>query len=204
MKMKPLYIIIVSVLAVIIVFLLIPSSYEIRNANPASDTIICFGDSLTFGTGAKEGMDYPSQLSGLIGREIINAGIPGDTTTTALSRIDNILEMNPGIVLLTLGGNDLKNRVNKDIAFNNLERIINKLQDKGALIILGGIDVPVWGRGFGDAYKELAEKTGSILIPNVFEGIIGKRHLMSDSIHPNSKGYSIMANNFHEAVKPYL
>jgi len=98
----------------------------------------------------------------------------------------------------------MKNRVNKNTAFKNLEIIINKLQDNGALVVLGGIDVPVWGRGFGDAYKELAEKTGSVLVPNIFEGIIGKRRLMSDPIHPNSEGYTIMANHFYKAVKPYL
>lgn len=202
--MKPKFIISGCIFAAIIIYFLIPSSYEIRNADPDSETIVCFGDSLTHGIGSKKGMDYPSQLSGLIGREIINAGVPGDTTTTALSRIENILEKNPGIVLLTLGGNDLKNRVTKDTAFKNLEIIVNKLQDNGALVVLGGIDIPLWGRGFGDAYEELAEKTGSVLVPNIFDGIIGKRRLMSDPIHPNGEGYVIMANHFYKAVKPYL
>ena len=204
MRMKAIYIISGCVFAAIVIFLLKPSSYEIRNANPSSDIIVCFGDSLTYGTGAKKDMDYPSQLSGLIGREIINAGVPGDTTATALSRIDDILEKNPGIVLLTLGGNDLKNRVDKDTAFKNLEIIINKLQDNGALVVLGGIDISLWGRGFGDAYQELAEKTGSVLVPNIFDGIFGKRSLMSDPIHPNSDGYTIMANHFYKAMKPYI
>ncbi len=34
--------------------------------------------------------------------------------------------------------------------------------------------------------------------------IMGKRDLMSDAIHPNSRGYSIMANHFYKALKPYL
>lgn len=202
--MKPLFIISECLAAAVLVFLLIPSSYEIKNTDPSSDVIICFGDSLTYGTGAKKGMDYPSQLSGLIGREVINAGVPGDTTSTALSRIDGILEKEPGIVLLTLGGNDLKNRVNKDTTFKNLEMIIKRFQDRGALVVLGSIDVPLWGRGFGKAYEELAEKTGSLLVPNVFKGIMGKQNLMSDAIHPNSAGYKIMAKHFYETVEPYL
>jgi lysophospholipase L1-like esterase len=38
----------------------------------------------------------------------------------------------------------------------------------------------------------------------VLEGIMGDRSLMSDSIHPNDGGYAIMAENFYQAVKPYL
>jgi acyl-CoA thioesterase I len=187
-----------------ILFFSIPSSYEIKNADPAGETIICFGDSLTYGTGAAKGMDYPSQLSRLIGVEIINAGVPGDTTAKALNRINEIINMNPRIVLITLGGNDLKNKMNKESVFENLEQIIHTIQQKGALVILGGIDVPVWGRGFGRAYVELSEKTGAVLVQNIFKDIMGNSNLMSDLIHPNSQGYTIMANHFYEALKPYL
>ena len=195
---------VICVFVILALYFSIPSSYEIRNATPQGDTIVCFGDSLTFGTGAERGKDYPSQLSKLINMEVVNAGVPGDTTATALERIDDIIGMNPRAVLVTLGGNDLKNRVQKEIAFKNLELIIHTIQDHGALVNLGGIDVPFWGRGFGDAYKELSKKTGSVLIPNIFKDILGKSHLMSDSIHPNSAGYSIMAERFYKVLKPYL
>lgn len=187
-----------------IIFFSMPSSYEIKNAEPIGDSIICFGDSLTYGTGAAKGMDYPSQLSRLIGVEVINAGVPGDTTAKALDRIDKIADMNPRIVLITLGGNDLKNKLKKEIVFKNLEQLIHIIQKNGALVIIGGIDIPIWGRGFGRAYVELSEKTGSVLIQNIFKDIMGNPNLMSDLIHPNSQGYTIMANHFYEAIKPYL
>ena len=201
--MKPVYIA-AACLLIILIYILFPSSYEIKNKNPLNDAIVCFGDSLTYGTGSNKGMDYPSQLSRILNREIINMGIPGNTTVDGLARLDSVIEKNPGYVLITLGGNDLKNRMSREQAFKNLENIITKLQVNGSLVIIGGIDVPVWGRGFGKGYEELAEKTGSVLIPNVYKGIIGNRDLMSDTIHPNSKGYSIMANHFHEALEPYL
>ena len=188
----------------ILIFFFIPSSNEIKNANPKGEAIVCFGDSLTYGTGAAKGMDYPSQLSRLIGFEVVNAGVPGDTTANALDRIDEIIEMNPRIVLITLGGNDLKNRIKKEIVFKNLEKIIQIIQNNGALVILGGIDVPFWGRGFGTEYVKLSEKTGTVLIHNIFKNILGKPQLMSDSIHPNSQGYKIMANYFYKVLKPYL
>ena len=178
--------------------------HEIKNAVSTGKTIICFGDSLTYGTGAAKGMDYPSQLARLIGRPVINLGIPGDTTSDALARIDTVLAKEPRMVLLTLGGNDLKNRVPKETAFRNLERIIQMIQDRGALVVVGGIDVPFYGRGFGTAYEEVAVKTGSVLIPNVYKDILGRSSLMSDPIHPNSEGYTIMAGHFYKAIKPYL
>jgi acyl-CoA thioesterase I len=177
----------------------------VRNAKPASRVIVCFGDSLTYGTGAPEGMDYPSQLAELLDREVVNAGMPGETTAGALRRLEeDVLSLGPGVVLLTLGGNDLKNGVGREQAFANLLRIVTAIQNSGALVVLGGIDVPIHGRGFGEAYRELAKATGAVLVPNVFEGIWGRSELMSDPIHPNALGYGVMAKRFHEALAPHL
>jgi lysophospholipase L1-like esterase len=180
------------------------ANYAIVNNPPSGETIVSFGDSLTYGTGASNGMDYPSQLSVLIHDRIINKGKPGDTTSTALSRIDDLLALNPRIVLLTLGGNDLKNGVKKNDAFANLKIIVQRIQNQGALVILGGIDIPIYGNGYAQAYEILARETGAVLVPNVFEGIMGNTQLMSDRIHPNDAGYSIMAEYFYSALAPYL
>jgi len=183
-------------------FFFIPA--HTKQFKPVGETIICFGDSLTYGTGAAQGMDYPAQLAGMIGLPVINAGVPGYTTARALARIDDVMAKKPRIVLLTLGGNDLKNRVPKDTAFSNLKTIVETIQATGALVVIGDIEIPFYGRGFGKGYQDLAVETGAILVPNVFEGIMGHRDLMSDPIHPNDKGYMIMARRFHDAIKPYL
>jgi len=178
---------------------------EIRNASPAGTNIICFGDSLTYGTGAQEGMDYPSRLAEMLGKPVINAGVPGDTTLSAMKRLEeDVLSQDPRIVLITLGGNDLKNGVPKETAFRNLKHITDAIQQKGALVVIGGIDFPLRGRGFGEAYIEFAANNGVVLIPNIFDGILGKRKLMSDPVHPNDDGYAVMAGKFYEALKPYI
>jgi len=166
-----------------------------------SQTIICFGDSLTSGTGAGKEMDYPSQLSKMIGKSVINAGLPGDTTAGAMQRLErDVLIKAPDIVLITLGGNDLKNGVAKERAFENLRIIVESIQNTGAKVILGGLKIPIRDRGFGRAYQKLADDTGAILIPNMLEGIMGNRNLMSDPIHPNDAGYKIIAERFYQAM----
>jgi len=175
------------------------------NAQPSGETIVCFGDSLTFGTGAGPDESYPSRLASLIVREVINAGVSGNTTADALNRLDqDVLAHNPRIVLITLGGNDLMRDVPRDEAFTNLEAIVRRIHRKGALVVVGGIEVPLFDRGFDDAYEKLQRKTGCLLIPNVLKGLIGKHDLMADRIHPNGEGYKIMAQRFHKEIKPYL
>ena len=39
---------------------------------------------------------------------------------------------------------------------------------------------------------------------NVLDDIMGKTGLMSDRIHPNAKGYEVMASTFEKAIRPYL
>ncbi len=166
-------------------------------------TIICFGDSLTYGTGASKGMDYPSQLSKLIGKPVLNTGAPGDTTARALKRLKrDVLSQKPDVVLITLGGNDLKNGVSREVAFSNLKKIVESIHHSGARVIIGGLKFPFRDRGYGRGYHELADETGAILIPDIFEGIMGNRNMMSDPIHPNDAGYTLMAQRFYKAMVP--
>jgi lysophospholipase L1-like esterase len=106
------------------------------------------------------------------------------------------------VVLITLGGNDLKNGIAKETAFGNLKMIVESIQNQGARVIIGGLKFPLRDRGFGRGYKELADRTGAILIPNILEGIIGNRKLMSDPIHPNDDGYRMVAERFYKAMLP--
>ncbi|MDH5297441.1 MAG: GDSL-type esterase/lipase family protein [Desulfobulbaceae bacterium] len=178
---------------------------EITNPKPRGENLICFGDSLTFGTGAPPELSYPAQLSRLMGRPVINAGRPGDTTASALARLEeDVLAHSPSIVFITLGGNDLRTGVGGKAAFGNLKTIIESIQARGALVVLGGLSFPIWDRGYGTGYRETAEDTGAVLVPDILDEIMGREELMSDPIHPNAKGYAIMAARFFAAVEPYL
>ena len=201
MMKKPLLILLVTVI-LYSGYRMVYGPPQVKEGSIPYISIICFGDSLTFGTGAAPGMDYPTQLSKMIAKPVINAGVPGDTTARALKRLQrDVLSRLPDMVLITLGGNDLKNGVSKDMAFKNLKRIVESIQRQGARVIIGGFKFPLRDRGFAGGYKDLAEQTGAVLIPNVFKDIMGNRKLMSDPIHPNENGYKIMAQRFLEAMR---
>jgi lysophospholipase L1-like esterase len=172
---------------------------------PAGGRIVCFGDSLTSGVGATPGQTYPDQLAVLLSRPVINAGRSGDTTQSAALRLQaDVLSHAPHTVIMALGANDLLRGVSHEKAFQNLKAMIQEIQASGALVVVGGIDVPFWGKGYGEMYQALCRETGSVCIPNILEGILGQQALMSDPIHPNNDGYRQMADLVYQALEPYL
>jgi lysophospholipase L1-like esterase len=83
-----------------------------------------------------------------------------------------------------------------------MEYIVVSIQGQGARVIIGGLKFPLRDRGFARGYKDLADQTGVVLIPDIFKDIMGSRKLMRDPIHPNGDGYRIMAQKFLDAMLP--
>lgn len=188
-------IILVAILAILLAFLLFPSKYSrVRNLDSRGTNIIAFGDSLTAGYGANPGEDYPSDLAKLLGLEVINAGVSGDTTESALERIDaDVLQRSPRIVIVGLGGNDFLRGSTPTSTETNLRTIVKRIQSSGAMVVLLGFNFPSLGANWGAMYKRVASDEGCLLIPDLLDGIIGDPALKSDEIHPNAKGYAVMA-----------
>jgi acyl-CoA thioesterase-1 len=168
------------------------------------DTIVAYGDSLTRGRGGKRDKDYPTHLGISLGRKVINAGKDGDKTSDGLARLEQCLKHRPDMVLLCLGGNDILASRPADEAFANLEQIIDRIQQTNAVVML--IEVrdlrplsPYSGR-----FEELARRKGCIFVPNALKGIIGKRELMADQIHPNSAGYGKLARRIEKIISRYI
>ena len=73
-------------------------------AIPAGKTVLAFGDSVTYGTGADRGEDWPSLLAGLTGWQVVNAGVSGDTAAAGTARIQALLdEHKPKLVISKSG-----------------------------------------------------------------------------------------------------
>jgi acyl-CoA thioesterase-1 len=177
------------------------SVQNVRNLHSRGTNVIAFGDSLTAGYGAAPGEDYPSRLSSLAGVEVINAGVSGDTTESALARIDgDVLSRDPRIVLVGLGGNDFLHGVEIATTETNLRAIVDKIQGAGAMVVILGFRFPSMTADYEAMYKRVAKAKHCLFIANVLRGILTDPSLKSDEIHPNARGYQLMA----ERIAPEL
>lgn len=199
------FVVLILLVATIVYVVRSGSVYPITNRYPSGGTIIAFGDSLTFGTGAGRGEDWPSVVSELCNCEIINKGVPGETTGQALSRVQrDVLALNPRVVIIGLGGNDVLQRLSTDNLFSNLRQIIETVQASGAVVILLGLDGFLLASDLGDGYKKLARETGSVYVSDILAGILTNSRLKSDQIHPNAEGYRMIADRIYSKAREYL
>ncbi|MGB2600848.1 MAG: GDSL-type esterase/lipase family protein [Candidatus Omnitrophota bacterium] len=193
---------------VLIAFSLSGCGPSIKNADSQGTQIICFGDSITFGQGAKKGGDYPAYLREMVKRDVINEGISGETTEEGLDRIEeDVLERDPYLVIIEFGANDYFKKVPQQETLDNLEQMVSRVQGEGAMVavcdISGGAIMGAYNI-YHKELKRLARRKGAIFIPYLMKGILQDPSLKSDQIHPNAEGYKIIAKRVYEAIEPYL
>jgi acyl-CoA thioesterase-1 len=184
-----------ALLLIAVVWALWPSPYsKVKNLGSRGAAIVAFGDSLTAGYGAGAGEDYPSRLSSLIGQPVLNAGISGDTTEGALARVDDdVLARDPRIVIVGLGGNDFLRGAPIAATEANLRTIVRKIEAGGAMVVLLAFRFPTLNANYEEMYTRVAREEGCLLVSRVLAGILTDPALRSDSIHPNARGYQLMA-----------
>lgn len=177
----------------------------IRNLQSRGEAVICFGDSLTEGVGAGNGEDYPSVLARQLGLPIVNAGRRGESSADALARLQqDVLARNPRLVIVLLGGNDFLRQLPIGETRKNLEEIVQRIQEGGAMVVMLGMRLGLFTDEYGPLYEEIAKKQGALYVPEVLRGILSDPRLKSDTIHPNGAGYRLMAERIFNEVKPLL
>lgn len=177
-------------------------------AIPAGSTVLILGDSLSFGTGAEKGQDYPTLLAKSSGWNVINAGVPGDTSAQGLARLPSLLEAHqPAFLVVELGGNDFLKKVPLSETIANLKTIIQTGQSKGITVTLIAIpDYQPIKAAFGGLedhrlYSTLANEMQVSLVEDVFSSVLGKNSLKADYVHPNAAGYQQVEENLRESLQ---
>ncbi len=188
--------------------LLACSHVKQHEAIPAGATVLVLGDSISYGTGANWGEDYPALLAAKTRWNIVNAGVPGDTTEMGLARLPELLEANtPKLVLVELGGNDFLHHVPREQTIGNLKKILLTIKQKQIPTILLAIPkASLFGAAIGGLsddpmFEQLGKETDTAVIADVLSDVLEHNELKADPIHPNAQGYQKLAETINEALK---
>ena len=196
---------VISAILLLLLFTFFSGKEETMEKLTKKDSILAMGDSLTYGFGASPAESYPAVLQRLSGVRVINAGRNGDTSEEGLKRLPALLnDPTVKVMLLCFGGNDILQKKPLAQLKSNLKTMISMAKEKGIEILL--ISVPnlsLFGLSPLGLYEEVAEEEEVPLVSGVLSKILGDPSLKSDQIHPNAKGYSVMAEKIFEAMKQY-
>ena len=114
----------------------------------AERVVLFLGDSLTAGLGVEPDEAYPRLLGeklnndGLTGFRLVNGGISGSTSASALSRLQWYDRIRPSVLFLALGANDGLRGLTIEEMRRNLSTVIAAAKKRGMSVILAGMELP--------------------------------------------------------------
>jgi lysophospholipase L1-like esterase len=163
--------------------------------------ILAFGDSLTRGTGGKNGESYPRALESLSGRRVINAGIPGELSTQGLNRIAAVLEKSgAALMILCHGGNDMLRKKSMATLEKNIRAMVEMARSQQIQVVLVGVPKPGLLLGTAQMYRDIADSMELTAELEIIAEVLGDASLKSDAAHPNATGYRRIAQALHELL----
>jgi acyl-CoA thioesterase I len=180
----------------------------------AAPVVTMLGDSLTAGYGLSRDQALPVKLQArlrALGSNAVvrSAGVNGDTSATALARLDRSVRPDTDVCIVALGGNDLLQISDPARLRANLDQIIRRLKGRGIKVVLVGLAAPAelggYAGAFNRVYVDLALQHGVPLYPDILAGVARNRALnLPDGIHPNAHGVDIIAERLAPVIKTAL
>ena len=166
--------------------------------------IVLFGDSLMSGYGLNEEFHLSTILEKNLklkelSVKVINASVSGDTTSGGLNRLNWLLkEKDIDIVILCLGANDMLRGIDPKLIRQNLNKILETLTKKIAVLFAGMIAQEALGKSykkeFDKIYPELAKF--KVSLPFLLDGVALNPELnLNDGKHPNAEGINLISKN---------
>jgi len=179
-----------------------------------TSTIVCFGDSLTYGHGLDTATEsWPALLQQKVTIPVINAGIDDNTTEDAVARFEtDVLDNNPAIVIFDFGGNDIY-LPKKKVSYANIEKNFRTMLDqldfeKTQVYLMRFYNnemkfLDPFGT-FDKILLRLEEDYPVIVIWDAWSGAWGHKDYKLDFTHCNAEGYKIMVEHIYDAMEPCL
>lgn len=186
---------------------IIPPAYAKPPVNVNTIRILAYGDSFTSGFGLEPDEAYPIPLRNMLNEEfsqerieVINAGVSGDTSSSAVGRMASILAEKPDMVIVAFGATDALRRVDPDITYKALEQILSTLTHNNIYVLLCGFEAPKdaeveYASRYNAIFPSLAKRYKVAYLPDLLKDVRGVWYnLQYDGIHPNDEGMVQIAN----------
>lgn len=181
----------------------------------SAKTLLILGDSLSAAYGIKEQQGWVQLLRDSLAERgqyrVINASVSGETSGGGLARLPALLETHqPDIVVVELGGNDGLRGHPIKLLDNNLSHIVALCRDRGAEVLLLGIQIPPnygarYTNLFSAVYSDLATRFQLPLVPFFLDQIATRPEWMqADGIHPKAEAQAQMLENVMPHLRPLL
>ena len=168
---------------------------------PENAVVLAFGDSLTAGMGASAANSYPSVLSQLAERNVVNAGVSGEETAQGAKRLAGVLrQVNPDLLLLLEGGNDILRNRDLRRTKQNLAAMIELAHSMEIEVVLIGVPEKPLFSSVAPLYEDLADQYKIVLIDNLLASLLRKSQYKSDAVHLNKQGYRVMAESIYAVL----
>ncbi len=189
-------------LVLVLLFPLFVGCQPDLEALPEDAVILAFGDDYTYGTGAGKEAGYPAVLERLIDRKVVNAGVPGETTTEGLERLPGVLaEVHPDLVILCHGGEDMRQGLKANKLIANLEAMIRLIKESDAEVLLIAVPPPAHFLQPATFYSMISREMEVPIEINALTNILSREELSTEESYPNARGYADLAKAISKRLK---
>lgn len=179
-------------------------------------TILVWGDSLSAGYQLAQREAWPVLLQTRLAEKgfphkVVNGSVSGETTAGGLTRLPAALERHqPDLFVLELGANDGLRGLRPQLMGENLEAMITAAKQAGARVLLIGMQMPpnygpAYTRRFAQTFRDVAERTNSVLLPFLLDGFADQPELfLPDGIHPTAEAQHLILDTVWAKLEPML
>jgi acyl-CoA thioesterase I len=189
--------------------------YPVAGGAAAPPRLLVLGDSIGAGYGLPPDRSFPACLAQDLAAaghpvELVNASVSGDTSADGLARLEDALARHPDDAVIELGANDALRGIDPKIAYDNLDRILARLEAVHVKVLLLGMRaIGNWGRDYGTKfdliYPKLAAEHHALLYPFLLDGVaLDPKLNQPDLLHPNEAGAALIASRVMPYVLPLL
>ncbi len=207
----------------------LPGNFDFGNNDPHRAS--AFGDSITQGELGDVGLrprilfrvtsaNYPNDLQSMLRGldptwRVINRGVGGETTSGGVGRFASVLNADhPGYALIMEGTNDVDRGTDPGAILANLEFMVNQAEANHTVAIIGTI--PPNFRNDPGAQGLIAQtnpmiralaQAHRITLAEIFDGMNDRSLFatpeqgINDPLHPNERGYAVMAGIWFDALQ---